>query len=156
MQQARNFALVVTPDPTLALGKHKKRVGDLVEKFNGGGRKDALRDMCELVEGETDKLIRLAVRKGWVNVTTTQVDNMDWSAQINALASANQCAAGKSLIISHTDKDDFHSFRNARNLLDHKVRNKREEKRREQQFAERMMQGPRLTAILLAMQRRVR
>jgi hypothetical protein len=155
VQRPRNFALVVAPDPTLALGKHKKPIGDLVEKFNAGDRKDALRDMCELVEGETERLIERAVAKGWITPNAGQVARMDWAGQINALASANQSAPGKSVIVSPTEKDDLHSFRNARNLLDHKVKNKREEKKREQQFAERMMQGPRLTALLLAKKRRV-
>lgn len=156
VKNARNFALLVTPDPTLALGRQKTVIRDLVDRFNEGDRKDALRDMCELVERETDRLIRLGVRKGWITVAASRVDRMDWNKQINVLASSAQCAPGKAVIISHAEKADFHSFRNARNLLDHKVKNKREEHRREQQFAERMMQGPRLMALLLAMQRRIR
>jgi len=51
---ARNHALQVALHPQLSLGRHKVRVRELYERFNGGDRIDALRDLCELVEGETD------------------------------------------------------------------------------------------------------
>ena len=41
-------------------------------------------------------------------------------------------------------KARLHSFRGARNLVDHPVASKREEIKREKQFPERMMMGPRL------------
>ena len=132
IKKARNFALLVTPDPTLALGKHKSHIRDLVIRFNDGDRKDALRDMCELVENETERLIIRAVKKGWMKIPLKRIDNMDWSSQINALSSTKQYVSKKRAIISPSEKDDFHSFRNARNLINHKVKNKRAEQRREQ------------------------
>jgi hypothetical protein len=63
-QRARNPALVVTPDPTLRFGDCKQEVLNSVIKFNDVNRKDGLRDMCEVVEGETEKLALRAVKKG--------------------------------------------------------------------------------------------
>src|SRR6185369_14306706 len=125
-------------------------------RFNSGDRKDALRDMCELVERETQKLLTRLVKKGWINFTELQISRMNWSDQINALASSNQYNAGRAPLISSNDRDDLQSFRGARNLLDHKTKSKREEFRREQQFTERMMQGPRLAALLATLQRKVK
>jgi hypothetical protein len=70
--------------------------------------------------------------------------------------SQKPCSPGKSPIVGSTLKDDLHSFRGARNLLDHKVTNKREDTKRQQQFAERMMQGPRLVAELVSLNRKLR
>ena len=41
-------------------------------------------------------------------------------------------------------------------LINHKVSSKRDEQKREQQFAERMLMGPRLTADLLSLQRKAK
>ena len=51
-------------------------------------------------------------------------------------------------------KDDLHSFTRGRNLVDHKVKGKRQEEKRQKQFADRMMQGPRLIAELVLLQRK--
>jgi hypothetical protein len=80
----------------------------------------------------------------------------DWSSQIDTLASKNAYNMGKDPIVSTTFKNDLHSFRGARNLVDHKVRGKRDDANRQKQFAERMMQGPRLVAELISLQRRVK
>lgn len=151
----RNPALVVTPDPTLAYGECKKAVTSAVEKFNNVDRKDGLRDMCELVEQETERLIRKAVNKGIINIPVASIDQKDWSDQINALAST-QAHGNKSATLSENLKNDMHSFRGARNLIDHKVKTKREDKKRQRQFAERMVQGPRLVAELVALRRKIK
>ena len=78
----------------------------------------------------------------------------DWSEQIDTLASVNAYNPTYRPVVSNTLKADLHSFRGARNLVDHKVHGKRAEARRQTQFAERMMQGPRLTAELLSLQRK--
>jgi hypothetical protein len=49
----------------------------------------------------------------------------------------------------------MHSFRNARNVIDHKVKSKRENAARERQFAERMIQGSRLAAELITIKRKI-
>src|ERR1700681_1994156 len=154
--KSRNPALVVTPDPTLVLGGMRAEVTILVERFNQGDRKDALRDMYELVERETSRLLYRLARKGWINLSEPQIERMTWSDQINVLSSSNQYQSGQSPLLATSDKDDLQSFRGARNLLDHKAKGKRDEFRREQQFTERMIQGPRLTALLLGCQRKVR
>jgi hypothetical protein len=155
-QKARNPALVVTPEPTLRFGNRKREVFDAIKKFNDVDRKDGLRDMCEAVERETEELALRAVRKGLLAMDETAIEAKDWSSQIDALASKNAYRAGTSPIVSPTFKNDLHSFRGARNLVDHKVRGRRDDANRQKQFAERMMQGPRLVAELVSLQRKVK
>jgi len=155
-QKARNPALVVTPEPTLRYGDCKQEVAEAIKKFNDVDRKDGLRDMCEIVERETEELALRAVKKSWLTLNEQAIKDKDWSSQIDTLASKNACNVGKDPIVTPTFKNDLHSFRGARNLVDHKVRGKRDDTKRQRQFAERMMQGPRLVAELVSLQRRVR
>lgn len=155
-QKARNPALVVTPEPTLKYGDCKHEVAEAMKKFNDVDRKDGLRDMCEIVERETEELALRAVKKSWLTLNEQAIKDKDWSSQIDTLASENAFNPGKDPIVTPTFKNDLHSFRGARNLVDHKVRGKREDTKRQKQFAERMMQGPRLVAELVSLQRRVR
>ncbi|MGH9787890.1 MAG: hypothetical protein ACRD4U_04200 [Candidatus Acidiferrales bacterium] len=155
LQKGRNPALVVTPEPTLKFGHCKAEIAAALHKFNETDRKDGLRDMCELVERETDKLIRRIATRGWLKIPQGSIEEKDWSDQINTLASPNVYKRGRKPIVDNGLKSDLHSFRSARNLLDHKVRGKRQEAKREMQFADKMMQGTRLTAELVALQRRV-
>ena len=80
----------------------------------------------------------------------------DWASQINELARGEAYNDSYLPIVKPTFKDDLHSFRGARNLVDHKVRSALEEKNRQKQFADRMMQGPRLVADLIALRRKIR
>lgn len=153
-QIARNPALIVNPDPTLKFGARKAEVQAILQKFNYVDRKDGLRDMCEVVERETEALLSLAIKKGLMTVPASSVAQKDWSEQIDSLASAT-ASKTSTPIIEDKLKIDLHSFRGARNLLDHKTRNKRTELARQRQFAERMAQGPRLLAEILAVARRI-
>jgi hypothetical protein len=155
-QRARNPALVVRPHPDLRFGDCKLEVTDAVKKFNDVDRKDGLRDMCEIVERETEALALRAARAGRVTMNEIAIAGMDWSTQINMLASNRSYNPGTNPIVTQVLKDDLHSFRGARNLVDHKVRNRQEEMRRQKQFAERMLQGPRLVADLVALQRKIK
>jgi hypothetical protein len=152
---ARNPALQVTPDPALRYGDAKKEVSECVDKFNVGSRKDALRDLCEFVERETEKTLIVASRKQIISVPEAAIEAQDFAGQINTLGSAAAAKPRKPLIDSKL-KDDLHSFRGARNLLDHKVRSKKQEQRRQCQMAERMMMGTRLMSELISMRRRLR
>jgi hypothetical protein len=154
--EASNAALIVTPDPTLQFGHCKKAVGDAVSRFNRGERMAGLRDMCELVERETNALARKLARKGWIDKGEAIVEQMDFSDKINVLASRARYTAGRDALVSENLKTDLHSFRGARNLVDHPVASKRAEIQREKQFPERMMMGPRLIAELVPLQRKVR
>lgn len=154
--EASNAALIVTPDPTLQFGHCKKAVADAVRRFNQGERKAGLRDMCELVERETNALARKLARKGWIDKAEPTVEQMDFSDKINVLASRARYSSGRDPLVPDKLKLDLHSFRGARNLVDHSVASKREEIKREKQFPERMMMGPRLLAELVALQRKVR
>lgn len=153
-QAARNPALIVTPDPTLKFGARKSEVQAILQKFNYVDRKDGLRDMCEVIERETEALLTLAIKRGVMTIPAASVSQKDWSEQIDSLASATASKNGVS-IIEDKLRVDLHSFRGARNLLDHKVRNKREELARQRQFAERMAQGPRLLSEILSVARRI-
>ncbi len=155
--KARNAALVITPDPTLKYGGCQAEVVAAVRKFNDVNRKDGLRDMCELVERETESLAVLAVRKQRLNVPEKSItEDKDWSEQINTLASPNAYKPGHKPIVDDKLKTDLQSFRGARNLIDHKAPNKAADTKRQMQFAERMMQGPRLIAELISLQRKIR
>jgi len=155
LERARNPALQVTPEPTLKYGDCKADVKSAVEKFNQTDRKDGLRDLCEIVERETEKLAVRASRRGLLKMNEAAVTNMDWSTQINTLSSVNAYNSGHAPLFTPEMKDDMHSFTRGRNLVDHQVRGKKEDAKRQRQFAERMMQGPRLVAELVSLQRRV-
>ena len=148
----RNPALVITPEPSLALGKLKKAVDCALAKYNDGERKDGIRDLCEIVELETDHLLRTLAHKNRLKFDEKVVDQKDWGGQIDALASGNSFKEAKPAIDDKL-KSDLHSFRGARNLFDHKAKGWKEVNRREIQLAERMMQGPRLLAELASIQR---
>lgn len=151
---ARSPALIVTPDPTLRYGDCTDQTLSAIAKFNTVDRRDGLRDMCELVERETERLAIAASRRGRMNISESAITAMDWSSQINALASA-KAASPRTPLMDEAMKNDYHSFRGARNLVDHPARTKRDAARRERQYAERMTQGPRLIAELVSLRRQV-
>lgn len=157
--EAKNFALIVNVDPALKLGKFQAQVSRIVNEFNGSpsDRKSALRDMCELVEKETEALLMKAVKKGYITGVddASKIKSMDWSDQINFLARRESYPTQKRQLFDDNLKLDFQSFRGARNLIDHKVRSKREETNRQIQYVERMHQGPRLLSVLLFLNRKV-
>lgn len=155
MLAAVNPALQVTPDPALRFGDSKTEISACVEKFNRGDRKDALRDLFELVERDTEKALIAAAKKAWISVPQAAIEKQDWSTQINTLGSANVTVGNRVALIDGKLKDDMQSFRGARNLLDHKVRSRKEEQRRQCQMAERMMMGTRLMSELIALRRRI-
>ena len=155
-RRARNHALVVTPDPTLKYGASKAEVQAAVHKFNETDRKDGLRDMCEVVERLTEEVGVAACRKKWLKMPEAQFRSKDWSNQINELSRKEAYKSNRNPVLIPNLKDDMHSFRGARNLLGHKVRSRREETRRQKQFADRMMQGPRLAADLISIKRRIK
>jgi hypothetical protein len=154
-RQASNPALQVSPDPSLKLGRLKTRVRDAVKRFNGGERKGALQEMCEIVEGETGTLVRKLAKKTWISKSEADVDKIDWSGRINLAASPNAYCSGRSPVVDDKMKTDLHSFRGARNLMDHPPKTAAEDRKRQTQFAERMLMGPRLAADLLAIQSKV-
>lgn len=156
VQRAQTYALLVPQTPPVPLGKKKVAVVSMCRRFNDGDRKDALRDLFELVEGETDKLAKKAASKEWITKSEEHVASRDWSTKINYLASSSLTAQSKPVLINSKLKDDLHSFRGARNLLDHAASGVRAANKRQLQFQERMIQGPRLLSELLTLQRKVR
>lgn len=152
----RNSALVIRPDPTLHYGQCKNEVNSSVTKFNQDDRKDGLRDMCEIVERETKNLGLAAARRGGMLKTEAELLALQWSTLIDVLASANSYTSRFPPLVSNILKADLHSFRGARNLVDHPARGRRAEMNRQKQFAERMMMGTRLVAELVSIKRRVR
>lgn len=153
---ALNHALVVNPEPTLRYGYCKNEVIEAVHKFNRINRKDGLRDMCELVERETEHIGVVAIKRSWINKTEEIFKSLDWFNQINLLAKKEVYNKNRSPLFSHNFKDDMQSFRNARNLIDHKVSGKREDSKRQRQYAERMVQGPRLIHELMSLKRKIK
>lgn len=155
-REPNNPALKVSLEPTLKFGKHKLSVLSCLAKFNqpnsfltaNNSRKDALRDLCELVESLTEEVALAAAKKGYLDRSEDVIRAMKWSDQINVLGAAGAYAGGHPPFVSEALKTDLHSFRNGRNLVDHKVRSKREEALRQQKFPDRMMTGVRLVADL--------
>ena len=154
--KARNPALVVNPEPILRFGKCKAEVEAAIKKFNETDRKDGLRDLCEVVERLTTEVGVAAARKGWLKTPEEQFKAKDWSGQINELARPEVYHGGRAPLLSPGLKDDLNSFRGARNLVDHPAHGRREDKKRQMQFAERMMQGARLVADLVTAKRRIK
>ena len=155
-QRARNAALVITPEPTLSLGPSRKQIADAVKKFNEVDRKDGLRDMCEIVERVTEEVGVKACARGQLKVPEPQFRTKDWAGQINELSRPEAYNPPYTPLIRPTLKDDLHSFRGARNLVDHPPRSYNDSRLRQTQFAERMMQGPRLVAELTSVKRRIK
>jgi len=154
----KNPALIAKPEPGLKFGNYSKQVELCLRKFNSPSsllsednqRKDALRDLCEIVEGQTEKLSVLLSNKGYLIRDEGTIKKLSWNDQINLLASRNQYTSNFTPVIIESLKIDLHSFRDARNKLDHKVRSKRAEIARQQQLTERMMMGTRLVANLVS------
>jgi hypothetical protein len=152
---AANPALQVSPDPTLKLGRLKTRVRDAVKRFNTGERKAALQDMCEIVEVETGKLVKRLAKKSWISASEEEVEKMNWASRIDTAAATKAYTNSRKPIVDDKLKQDLHSFRGARNLIDHSPVNKAAEKKRQTQFVERMHMGPRLAGDLLSLQAKV-
>lgn len=152
---ARSPALSVYPDPTLRFGDCASDVSQALAKFNDSDRKDGLRDMCEIVERETSRVMDAAHRKGLLSLTAAAIAAMNWSDRINSLTSARSYSVGQAPVFDDAFKNDLHSFRGARNLVDHPPKNARDHSKRVRQFSERMAQGPRLVAELVSLRRRI-
>jgi hypothetical protein len=154
--EARNPSLVVTPDPTLKYGDCRAEVESCVKKFNEVNRKDGLRDMCDIVERETKNTLIFAARKKMTKMDEETIEKkIDWSTRINALASPNTYNSPHSPIITAALKEDLHSFRGSRNLIDHPPKGKRQQANIQKQFTERMAQGPRLVSELISARSRI-
>jgi hypothetical protein len=140
-------AYVVHVDPQVSLGRHGTTVRRLIDDFNVGNRIGALRDMCEFVEAETGKVTRKANRKGVIAKPASEVALYNWSTEIDVLKSVG--------VIDAALKADLHSFRNARNLVDHPARSASQTLARRSQLGERMVMGARLAGELLRASRRL-
>lgn len=163
-REPRNPALMVRANPDLSFGRKKREVVGCLAKFNAPNsslsgenpRKDALRDMCELLELLTEEIAVKAVRKGYLKCTEDEITDKDWNGQIDKLGSQKTYVAGKTRVLDSSLRSDLHSFRGGRNLLNHKVRSKREEQRRQRQALYRMLMGMRLVTELVAIHSRLK
>lgn len=153
---ARNWAHVVSPDPTLSLGAWNKKINEALAKFNQVNRKDGLRDLCELLEQEVEETAILAVRRKWLKVPEGEIHKQDLYDQINTLASKDACLPGRKPPVDDAMKTDLHSFRDARNLVDHPVKGVREDRKRALKFHDKMTQGIRLISELESVKNRLK
>lgn len=153
--EAGNPALIVTPEPMLRYGSRSASVKAAIDRFNRGGRKAGLQEMCEIVEAETETLVNKLVVKGRVTLTKERVAAMNWSSRIDAVASTNSYVGSQPPIVDDKLKNDLHSFRGARNLMDHPATTAAARRTRDIQFAERMLMGPRLVDQLVRIRRKV-
>lgn len=152
-KRACNWAYYVAPAPTLRFGGLRPRVEACFTKYNRTNQVDGLRDLSDLVEGETRRLARLALRRGCFGAKRPNIDNMDWQTLINLLASPNATIPAIKPVIGDPLKLDLHSFRGGRNLVDHPVRTRKAEEARARQFQDRMVLGARLVADLDSIRR---
>lgn len=156
MNKAKNFSLIVTPDPNLNFGKYSTQVKDSINKFNEIDRKDGLRDLCEVFESVIEELgIKLIKKDKFLSLNESGFKAKNLSDRINILATDNAYKS-KRAIIDEILKIDLHSFRNGRNLCDHKTKTKKEEYRRQIQFPDKMMLGCRLIHELRKIIQRIR
>lgn len=155
-EAARNPALMVSVEPTLYLGKYKQKISALVRDFNSGNRKGAAQGVCELVEQETKALAMKAAKKNWLDRTETVIEGMDWSSRINVLGSKDRYTGNRAPLVDTDLKNDLQSLRGARNKFDHPAPNRKAERQRQIQFAERTIQGARLIDELLKLKRKVK
>jgi hypothetical protein len=114
----RNHALCVNPEPTLPLGNKKSQVGRLVERFNQGDRKEALREMCEVFEHEVGAVAIKAARKGCSKGRRRKWSGGPFQEDQRTCGSKRVRGSCQSLGFSAPLKDNLQSFRTARNLAD--------------------------------------
>lgn len=153
-QHALNPALTATIHPDLRLGHFKERVMTAIETFNTVNNKHGLQEMCEIVEDATRRLLRKAISRGWI-VADPRAAEGDWSDCINLLAAADRYTGNRHPLCEEPFKNDLHSFRGARNLVNHPAKGRRQSQKAIRQCAERMAMGPRLVAELVTITRRV-
>ena len=154
--KAKNFSLIVNPEPTLNFGKFTTEVNKSLKKFNEVNRKDGLRDLCEVFECSIEDLGTKLCRKGkFSSLIENGFIAKKLIEKIDILAS-NKVYSSSSAVIDDTLKTDLHAFRNARNLVDHKTKNKTEEVRRQTQYADKMMLGPRLIHELEKIRKKIK
>lgn len=147
---ASNPVFLVDFDESWRLRGLKSFVRQHFTRFNEGDKLGAFRDICERFEFLIFDLLKKASSCGYFNPTLTaaQIEAMDLNAAICKLGSPNNLARGHNAIVSPIQLTDLHSFRGARNLADHPVRNAREAIQREQQLKERMLAAARLFVLL--------
>jgi len=103
-----------------------------------------------------EEIAALPARKGRLVVPEPAIRTKDLSVHIDMLASHSAIPPGKDPVVEPSLKAEFHSFRGDRNLVDHKVRGKREARKREEKFHDKMAQGARLVSDLENLRNRLR
>jgi len=154
-QKAKNHALIVNLDPSFKFGKFASAVHQSIKKFNEVDRKDGLRDLCEIFETAIEELgLKLCKKNKFKSLDEKGFKRKTLEEQINILSTNNAYLSGIAMI-EESLKTDLHSFRNARNLLDHKV-SKSNELKRLRLCVDKMLQGARLIDDLEKLKRQVR
>ena len=154
-KKACDWAYFAAPDPTLKFGSLRALVEAAFVKYNRVDRVDGMRDLSNMVEGETRRLARVARTKGWFGSKAIDLDAKDWNGVINLLGSHDASLPGLGPVINEGFKNDLHSFRGGRNLVDHPAPSTTAAERIARQFQDRMVLGARLVADLDARRRSV-
>lgn len=143
----RRFAL----EPGSTLGKYSNKINIIIEDYNRGNCLDAVRDLCEEVEGATVQLALKAAKKGKISATTTEINEneFDWAGLIDGLSLKVWKGNEQTQIIKDKKlRNSLHSFRDKRNLSDHH-KTPKQLRDLEQQYPEAMLQGIRLLRELI-------
>ncbi len=146
----QSHRFVLSPGPSL--GKHEQLVTDAITKFNDSLPIDAIRDMTEGVEESVRDLARKASRKGRINISQTDADNMSLEDLINCLSANNYRRAAQSQFLEPTLSNDLKSFKGTRNLSHH-PRSPQKQRQLLAEVFERMEMAVRLIRVLLRIHR---
>jgi len=136
------------------LGRHRTAIEDAVTKYNEGRRLDALRDVTDAFEDAIDSLGRLGITRGKLACSAAEFATFDLEKRINQMAMTNFHGNTQTPLYDEPMRRDLLSFKGARNLGHHR-RGRAENRRLNQQYAERMAMGIRLVGDIVAIQRQL-
>jgi len=150
----RRFAL----EPGTSLGKYTKKIDEIIDDYNHGNCLNAIRDLCEEVEGATVSLALKAAKKTKISATVDEINDneFDWANLIDGLSMKVWRGTTQTQIIRDKKlRNSLHNFRDKRNLSDHHKTSK-QLRDLELQYPEAMLQGIRLLRELIILNNRLK
>jgi hypothetical protein len=141
-------------EPGGTLSKHSRRVEEVISDYNLGQCLDAVRDLSEEVEDATTMLCAKAARKGKINITEAEVlaPEFSWEDKINILSADKYRNTPQRRFLDPPLSRDLKSFKDVRNLSDHR-KTAKETRKLESQYPDKMLQGIRLLRDLVRLAR---
>lgn len=142
-------------EPGGSLGKYATKVNEITRSYNLGDCLDAIRDLSEEVEDATTLLCAKAAKKGKINIAEADVlsTGFNWEDKINVLAASNYRGAQQTRFLDQPTSQDLKSFKDTRNLSDHR-KTVKDKRRLEAQYPDKVLQGVRLLRELVKLIKR--